>query len=241
MMEVAKKKDLPVISGVQRNDFVELKFTGYANGSIFDSNIDEDLKKMSPDARPKETIVIVGESMLVPGFDKELEGKEIGKDYEIKVPAKEGFGERRRELIKTIPLKIFTDKKINPYPGLVLAMDENLARVITISGARVVTDFNNPLAGKDLVYKFNIVRKITDDKEKAKTVFVQIFRFVPDFELKENEVVVKGPKVLERFVEALREKFKELVGKELKFSLVEEKLEEKREGKEGKQNSDKIQ
>jgi len=241
MMEVAKKKDLPVISGVQRNDFVELKFTGYANGSIFDSNIDEDLKKMSPDARPKETIVIVGESMLVPGFDKELEGKEIGKDYEIKVPAKEGFGERRRELIKTIPLKIFTDKKINPYPGLVLAMDENLARVITISGARVVTDFNKTLAGKDLVYKFNIVRKITDDKEKAKTVFVQIFRFVPDFELKENEVVVKGPKVLERFVEALREKFKELVGKELKFSLVEEKLEEKREGKEGKQNSDKIQ
>jgi len=228
MMEVAKKKD-----------FVELKFTGYANGSIFDSNVDEDLKKMSPDAKPKETIVIVGESMLVPGFDKELEGKEIGKDYEIKVTAKEGFGERRRELIKTIPLKIFTDKKVNPYPGLVLAMDENLARVITISGARVVTDFNNPLAGKDLVYKFNIVRKITDDKEKARTFFVQTFRFIPDFEIKENEVVVKGPKVLERFVDALKEKFKEFVGKELKFSLVEEKAEKKEESKEEKQNSDK--
>ena len=223
-MEVAKKKD-----------FIELKFTGYTNGNVFDSNLDEDLKKISPDAKPKETIVIVGEAMLVPGFDKELEGKEIGKDYEIKVPAKEGFGERRRELIKTIPLKIFTEKKINPYPGLVLAMDENLARVITISGARVVTDFNNPLAGKDLVYKFKIVRIITDDKKKAETVFLQIFRFIPDFEIKENDIVVKGPKVLERFVEALKEKFKELVGKELKFSLAEGKLEEKKET----QNSDK--
>jgi FKBP-type peptidyl-prolyl cis-trans isomerase 2 len=227
-MEVTKKKD-----------FVELKFTGYSNGNIFDSNIDEDLKKIESNAKPKETIVIVGEAMLVPGFDRELEGKEIGKDYEIKVSAKEGFGERRRELLKTIPLKIFTEKKINPYPGMVLAIDDNLVRVITISGARVMTDFNNPLAGKDLIYKFSVVRKVTDDKEKAKTVFLQTFRFVPDFELKENEIIVKGPKVLERFVEALREKFKELVGKELKFSLAEEKLEKKKEDKEEKQNSDK--
>jgi FKBP-type peptidyl-prolyl cis-trans isomerase 2 len=231
-MEVAKKKDLPVISTIQRNDFVEIKFTGYSNGNIFDSNIDEDLKKIDPNAKPKETIVIVGEGMLVPGFDKELEGKEIGKDYEVKVPAKEGFGERRRELVKTIPLKVFTEKKINPYPGMVLAIDNGLARIITVSGARVITDFNNPLAGKDLVYKFKIIRKMTDDKEKAKVVFEQVLRFVPDFELKENETIVKGPKVLERFVDALKEKFKELIGKELKFSLVEEKLEEKKEDRE---------
>jgi len=217
-MEVAKKKD-----------FVEIKFTGYSNGNIFDSNIDEDLKKISSNAKPKETIVIVGESMLVPGFDKELEGKEIGKDYEINIPAKEGFGERRKELVKTIPLKIFTEKKINPYPGMVLAIDENLVRIITVSGARVMTDFNNPLAGKDLIYKFKIVRKVMDDGEKAKTIFIQIFKFVPDFEQKENEIVVKGPKVLEKFVDALKEKFKELIGKELKFSLAEEKVEKKEE------------
>jgi FKBP-type peptidyl-prolyl cis-trans isomerase 2 len=252
-MEVAKKKDLPVISTIQRNDFVEIKFTGYSNGNIFDSNIDEDLKKIDSNAKPKETIIIVGEGMLVPGFDKEIEGKEISKDYEIKVSAKEGFGERRKELVKTIPLKIFTEKKINPYPGMVLAIDENLARVITISGARVMTDFNNPLAGKDLVYKFKIIRRVTDDNKKAKTFFIQTFKFIPDFELKENEIIVKGPKVLERFVDALKEKFKELLGKELKFFLVEEKTSRTKvldgtqehkvlgeeESKEEKQNSDK--
>ena len=227
-MEVVKKKD-----------FVELKFTGYSNGNIFDSNIEEDLKKIDSKAKPKEIIVIVGENMIVPGFDRELEGKDVGKDYEIKVPAKEGFGERRKELVKTIPLKVFTEKKINPYPGMVLAIDENLVRIITISGARVLTDFNNPLAGKDLIYKFKIVRKVTDDNEKAKTFFVQTFRFVPDFELKENEIIVRGPGVLEKFVEALREKFKELVGKELKFTLVEDKIEKKEENHKEKQNSDK--
>ena len=137
---------------IKKKDFVELRFTGYSNGDIFDSNIEEDLKKIDPKGEAKPTIVVVGERMIVPGFDSALEEKEIGKDYEIKVSAKDGFGERRRELVKTIPLKIFREKQINPYPGMVLAMDNSLARVITISGARVLTDFNNPLAGKDLTY-----------------------------------------------------------------------------------------
>jgi len=211
-MEIAKKKD-----------FVEVKFTGYSNGIIFDSNIEEDLKKLDPKAKPKETIAVIGEGMLVPGFDRELDGKEVGKEYEIKIPAKEGFGPRKKELVKTIPLKVFSEQKINPYPGMVLAMDNNLARVITISGARVMTDFNNPLAGKDLTYKFKIARIVFDDNEKAKTLLEFAFRFVPEFEVSEKEVIVKGPKVLERFVLSFKSKFKELSGKELKFTVKEEK------------------
>jgi FKBP-type peptidyl-prolyl cis-trans isomerase 2 len=223
-METAKKKD-----------FVELKFTGYSNGSAFDSNVEEELKKIDSKAEPKETIVIVGEGMLVPGFDAALEGKEVGKDYEISVPAKDGFGERKRELVKTIPLKIFTEQKINPYPGMVLAMDNSLARIITVSGARVMTDFNNPLAGKDLVYKFKIVRIVTDDKDKARTLFGFVLKFVPDFEVKDKEIVVKGPKIMERFVTSFSPRFKEIIGKELKFELAEEKKEEDKSDSEKKE------
>jgi FKBP-type peptidyl-prolyl cis-trans isomerase SlyD len=211
---------------VKKKDFVEIKFTGYANGVVFDSNVEEDLKKVDSEAKPKETIVVVGEGMLVPGFDNALEGKEIGKDYEIKLSPKEGFGDRKKVLMKTIPLKVFTEQKINPYPGMVLSMDNALARVITVSGARVMTDFNNPLSGKDLVYKFKVVRVVNDEKEKAKTVFEFMFKFVPEFEVKEK-VIVKGPKILENFVNAFKEKFKELCGKELGFELVEQKKEEK--------------
>lgn len=212
---------------VKKKEFIELRFTGYSNGNVFDSNVEEDLKKLDPKAIPKDMIVIVGEGMLVPGFDRELEGKEVSGEYKIDVSAKDGFGERRKELLKTIPLKVFTEKKINPYPGMVLAMDETLARVVAVSGARVITDFNNPLAGKDLVYKFKIVRKITDEKEKARALLELSFRFVPDFEVREKEIVVKGPKVFERFVEALKERFRELCSKELKFELSEKEKEDK--------------
>jgi FKBP-type peptidyl-prolyl cis-trans isomerase 2 len=226
-METANKKD-----------FVEVKFTGYTNGKVFDSNVEEELKKLNPDDKPRELIVAVGEGMIVSGLDKALEGKEIGKEYEVSITAKEGFGERRKELVKTIPLKVFTEQKISPYPGLVLAMDQSLARVVAVSGARVVTDFNNPLAGKDLVYKFRIVRKVSDDKEKAKTLFAFVFRFVPEFEVR-DKIVVKGPKILENYIKAFSPKFKELMNKELELEIVEPKKadEKAEETKENAPNS----
>ena len=216
---------------VKKSDFVEIKYTGYVNGEVFDSNIEEDLKKLNPKAKPKKTIVIVGQKMLVPGFDDALEGKEIGKDYEINVEVKDGFGERKRELVKTIPLKIFTDKKIDPRPGMVFDMDNMLAKVIAVSGARVVTDFNNPLAGKILTYKFKIVRRIVEEKEKVESVLELLFKFVPDFEIK-DKIIVKGPKAFGPYIDMIKDKFKELIGKELGFEEKEEKIssEEKKEG-----------
>lgn len=215
---------------VKKKDFIEIKFTGYANGEVFDSNVWEELKKINPRSKAKETIIIVGEGMLVKGLDEFLVGKDVGKDYEVKISSKDGFGERKRELIKTIPLKVFTEKKIQPKPGLVLNMDNAMAKVLAVSGARVITDFNNPLSGKKLEYKIKVVRIVSDEKEKAKVVLELLFRFVPDFEIKENKVIIKGPKGLGKFIEMMNDKFKELLGKGLGFEEVKpkEKAEEKK-------------
>src|SRR3989338_9746266 len=221
----------------KKNDFVEIKYTGFANGNIFDSNIEEDLRKIHDDAKIREGIIISGQGMVVSGLDKALEGKEIGEEYELSLSPKEAFGERKKELVKTIPLKIFTEKNINPQPGMVLALDDMIAKIITVSGARVVTDFNNPLAGKEIKYKFKIVRKIENEEEKCKTVLELLFRFVPKFEIKEKEIIIKGPKQLEIFIGAFKDKFKELIGKELKFELEETK--EKKDIKENTQENKK--
>jgi FKBP-type peptidyl-prolyl cis-trans isomerase 2 len=221
---------------IKKNDFIELKFTGYSNGVAFDSNIEEDLKKINPEAKPAETIVIVGQGMVVPGLDNAFEGKEIGKDYEIDVPAKGGFGLRDRNLVKIIPLKVFTEKNISPRPGMVFALDNTIAKVIVVSGARVTTDFNNPLAGKDLKYRFRIVRKITDEKEKCKFLFENTLKSIPEFEVGEK-VIIRGSKDLEIFVREFSDKFKELIGKEMSFELKEEAVkEEKVEEKENQDN-----
>lgn len=211
----------------QKKDFIEVKYTGFANGEIFDSNIPEDLKKLNPDAKVEKMIVVIGEGIVVPGFDKALENKEIGKEYEISLSAKEGFGERDRNLMRTIPLKSFHEQKVNPQAGMLLTLDQNLVKIVAVSGARVIADFNNPMAGKNLKYKFTITRKIEDEKEKSETLFKLFFRLVPEFELKENSVVVKGPKNFELFVNVYKEKFKELIGKELVFEEVSKEQFEK--------------
>jgi len=218
-----KKNDLSVISHkTKRNDFIEIKFTGIANGQIFDSNVEEDIKKLNPEAKPQKTLVVIGQGMVVSGLDKALEDKEFDKEYEISFKAKEGFGERRRELMRTIPLNSFTQQKVNPQPGMVLALDNHVVKIIAVSGARVTADFNNPLAGKDLSYKFKIIRKVSDDKEKAETLFNLFFRAVPEFEVKEKSVIVKGPKAMESLIDHYKEKFKELMDVELKFEEKEE-------------------
>ena len=205
----------------KKKDFVEINFTGYIDGKVFDSNIEEDLKEISPESKPEKTIVCIGEQMVVPGLDKALEDKVFGSEYEVNVPYREGFGKKHRELIKTIPLKVFTSQKINPYPGASFLLDNQLARIITISGARVLTDFNNPLAGKDLKYKFTISRIVIEDKEKIDSLFKFFLRFIPEFKIIEDKVIVEGTKPLEKFILLYRQKFKDLLGKDLAFQIKE--------------------
>ena len=90
--DTIKRNDLSAISNtgiVKRNDFIEIKYTGYADGKAFDSNIEEDLKKINPEAKEEKTIIVVGQGMVVSGLNRALEEKEIGKKYEISVKAKD--------------------------------------------------------------------------------------------------------------------------------------------------------
>jgi FKBP-type peptidyl-prolyl cis-trans isomerase SlyD len=220
------------------NDFVEINYTGYSNGQIFDSNIEEDIKKINKEAKAKKTIVAIGHGMVVKGFDRALEGKELNKEYEVDVPCKEGFGERKRELIRTIPMKSFIEQKVNPQSGMVLALDNQVVKILSVSGARVTADFNNLLAGKDLKYKFKILRITTDVKEKSETLFETFINFVPELEIKEKEIVAKGPKILESVIKHYKEKFKELIGRELAFE--EKDLEKPQEANKEKVSSNKT-
>ncbi len=213
----------------QKGDFIEIKFTGYGNGNMFDSNIESDLKQLHPKAKPEKLVVIIGEGQVVTGLDKALENKEIGKEYEVTFSHNEGFGERRKDLIRVVPLAQFTAQKVNPYPGMVLALDNQAVKIIAVSGARVTVDFNNPLSGKEIKYKFTISQKVTDETERVKTVFKLLFGFLPEFEIKETAIAVKFPKGLETFIDPYKEKFKKLLNKDLEFKeMTKEEIEQRR-------------
>ncbi|MEK6809629.1 MAG: FKBP-type peptidyl-prolyl cis-trans isomerase [Nanoarchaeota archaeon] len=207
---------------VSKGDFIEIKFTGYVDGKPFDSNISEDLKNVHEKAAPEKTIIIVGQQMVVSGMDKALLEKEFNKEYHIKLSPKEAFGSRRTDLVRTIPLKVFVQQNVQPHPGTTFVLDNQLAKVIAVSGARVITDFNNPLAGKEIEYKFIIERIVTDIKEKVEAVCNLLFKFIPEIELENNIITLKGPKILEHFINHNQLKFKEFLGTEVAFKEVEQ-------------------
>ena len=205
---------------IEKNDFIEIEFTGKSNGNIFDTTNKEEAKSIGLEADVKPIIVSVGNEMLLKGFDNALEGKEIGKKYSIHLVPEEAFGKRDSSLLKLIPLRIFREKNMNPVPGMTLQLDNHVAKVLSVSGGRITVDFNNPLAGKEIDYDFIPTRKIIDDKEKIDSLQDFFFRQRFEFEIKEKKVVFKEPKI-KPLIDMMREKLKQISG--FDFEVVEEK------------------
>lgn len=207
---------------IKKNDFVEIEFSGRVKGGeIFDTTRKQEAEKLGikkEDIKP--LIVCVGQRMLVSGFDNALEGKEAGKEYGIELSPKDAFGERNRDFVKTIPLRVFLEKEINPKPGLVLALDNMLARIMAVSGGRVITDFNNPLAGKTIAYQFKVLRKIESLDEKISSFLDFFLKRKFEFEIKDKTIVFKvEDKMYEGAIGMFKGKFKEIFNLEMAFEI----------------------
>lgn len=196
---------------IKKKDFIELDFTAKTeNGGVFDTTKSEDAKEANlPETEYKPLKICVGEGQLLKGLDAALEGKEIGKEHEITLQPEEAFGRRDPKLVKIIPLKIFHEKEVNPYPGLSIAIDNTIATVRAVSGGRVITDFNHPLAGKRVVYKVNLLRKLDSSEEKI-GVLIRLYLRTDKFSVKGKEIVVET--VNEAPMKDAEEKIKELIG-----------------------------
>lgn len=228
----------------KKNDFVEIEFVARTNaqdGLVFDTTdieeakkaglvSDEELKRPEIAAKFKPLKVCIGQGQILKGFEKELEGKEVGKDYEVQLGAKDAYGLRDSKLIKTVPLNAFEEM---PQRGMLVNVNGMMAKVISIAGGRVIIDLNHPLSGKEIFYKFKIVKIIKEDKEKVEAFFENLGLKPESVEIKseEKKAIVATKKIDENSKKFLKEKIKEVVGLELEFTETKEKKEESLEAK----------
>jgi FKBP-type peptidyl-prolyl cis-trans isomerase 2 len=206
---------------LKQKDFIEIEFTGrIKGGEIFDSNIKEDLKKINQEVFSKPFVFCLGEGMFLKGIEDFLIGKEIGK-YEIELEPEKAFGNRDTRLIQIVPIKIFREKQINPVPGIMFNFDGRPAKILTVSGGRVIVDFNNPLAGKTVIYKVNFLRKVDDKKEQINAFNDFVFRKEFKFEIQDKKLILEVEKQLARFVEMFKDKYKDLFELDLEIQQKE--------------------
>ncbi|MEM4499847.1 MAG: cytidylate kinase family protein [Candidatus Woesearchaeota archaeon] len=196
-------------SMIQKGDLVEIYYVGTLDdGTVFDTT-DSNLVKGA-----KNQIIKVGALEIVSGLDEALIGKEIGKDYQIRISPEKGFGFRNPKLVRVYPLKEFQRHSVNPYPGLQVQIDDVFGTVKAVNGGRVIVDFNHPLSGFYLNYRFRIERVFRDRKEKVKAV---LDKFGWNFEIYEegDKIILKVPANTEINNQTIKEIFKNYLDLEI--------------------------
>ena len=212
---------------LKNKDFIEIEFTARVkDGEVFDSNRKEELKKLDSKTDAKPFVFSIGQGMFLKGIEEVLIGKEIGK-HKIELAAKDAFGLRNSKLIQRMSSKLFKEHNLNPVQGISFNFDGRVGKVLASSGGRVIVDFNNPVAGKDVIYDLDILRKIDNQNEQIKAFIEFLFKRELKFEVKDKNVIIFVEKEAVKFVELFKEKFKEIFDLELVVKELEEKTPKK--------------
>jgi FKBP-type peptidyl-prolyl cis-trans isomerase 2 len=143
-----------VAQEAQKGDTVAVHYTGtLEGGEVFDSSRDRDPLEFE-----------VGSGQVIPGFDRAVEGLEVGQSREVTLSAEEGYGEPREDLVVDVERNQFPDEE-EPSVGrqvqVQVAPGQNRVATITnVEDDSVTLDLNHPLAGKELTFAVELVEII---------------------------------------------------------------------------------
>ncbi|MCX8197014.1 MAG: peptidylprolyl isomerase [Candidatus Micrarchaeota archaeon] len=160
---------------IKKGDLVRLEYTAsvVSTGQIFETTDEEIAKKagiFQQDAAYGPKLILFGSGNLLKGVEEAILNMEIGKEEQFVLPPEKGFGNRTSSLIRIMSASEFKKQGITPFPGMMLALDNMLAKVKSIGSGRVVVDLNHPLAGESILYKIKVLEVISDDKKKAEAI-----------------------------------------------------------------------
>lgn len=111
-----------------------------------------------------------GHGNLIPGLEKQLEGKSVRDKFKAEVPAVEAYGEINPALIQQVPREMFQGVETIEAGMRFEGQDENgnvQAVIIRDADEEFVTvDANHELAGHDLTFDIEIISIRDADEEE---------------------------------------------------------------------------
>jgi peptidylprolyl isomerase len=138
----------PVVTG----DSVSVYYTGmYANGTVFDSNINKALLSFT-----------VGSHQVIPGFENALVGMKAGQTRTVTIPADKAYGPYHPEYVVVInrtgtlaTMNLTIGDKLTSRDPSTGAVSE--ATILAVTPDTLTIDENSPLAGKPLTFTIQLV------------------------------------------------------------------------------------
>jgi len=111
-----------------------------------------------------------GGGAIIPGLESALEGKTAGESIEVRVEPADGYGEKREEMIQTVPRDMMP-KDVELEVGMQLQgqTTEGHAQpfvIVGLTNTDVTLDGNHPLAGVALNFAVEVVevRKASEEE-----------------------------------------------------------------------------
>lgn len=132
-------------------DTVRVHFTGkLEDGTVFDTSREGDPLRFE-----------IGADEVIDGFERAVEGMEVGENREAELQPDEAYGERDEELVFPVPRDQLPEG-FDPEAGDEVAVEiedgrEVPGRVAGVDDDSVTLDLNHPLAGRSLTFEIELV------------------------------------------------------------------------------------
>ena len=145
----------------------KLKITTNSVVSIHYTLTDKTGEVLDTSAGKEPLAYLHGRGHIIPGLEKELEGKEKGAKINVTVPPQEAYGIRNEDLVRKVSRSAFKDIQDLQTGMQFQSKSENGIEVYTITkieGEEITIDGNHPLANETLTFDVEVtgVREATE-------------------------------------------------------------------------------
>ncbi|MDP8011646.1 MAG: FKBP-type peptidyl-prolyl cis-trans isomerase [Thermoplasmata archaeon] len=164
---------------MNNGDIVRIDYTLWTieqdKEEIYDTTIEQIAKDNGihdPNRRYAPEVIILGKKMVLEALEEEIMKAEVGKEYDVFLDPSKAYGDRKPSLLKIHSYAEFEKNKITPEIGKFVLINGMRGKVVSISPGRILVDYNNPLAGKKLHYKF-VVKEIVEGIENKAIALIE--------------------------------------------------------------------
>lgn len=139
---------------------------------------DDSGKLIDSSAGAQPLAYLHGNENIIPGLERELEGKNPGDAFSCSVSPEDAYGDRDENLVFKVHKRDFGEN-VEVAPGMQFeAHGENGVQIVTVvgvNGDEVTLDANHPLAGETLHFDVKVVdvREVTEEELEHGHVHVE--------------------------------------------------------------------
>ena len=135
---------------IEQDTVACVHYTGtFPNGEVFDSS-----KEREP------LTYLVGHGQMIPGFEQEMLGADVGEKRDFTLTPDRAYGERDEGAVQQIPRDQFPEE-MEIEEGMILGAQSHQGpiqfTIVSIEGGSITVDFNHQMAGKTLKFSVEVV------------------------------------------------------------------------------------